>query len=244
MPLLEVAGARKQYGKLTALDGVNLSVEAGQFHGLIGPNGSGKTTLLKCIAGAESADAGSIAFLGNDITRMTPTGRSRSGIRLKFQITSIFPGLTVYDNLLLAVQAGSSMLDLIRSASRRGLHAQVLDSLERFRLAARKDHPAGILSHGEQQWLEIAMALALEPKLLLLDEPTAGMSPEERRVTGELLAPVRGTCAVLIVEHDLDFIKGICEVLTVLDQGQVLDHGTVAHIEGSQRVQEVYLTRV
>jgi urea transport system ATP-binding protein len=244
MPLLEVKGARKQYGKLTALDGVNLSVESGQFHGLIGPNGSGKSTLLKCIAGAESADSGHIAFLSRDITRMTPTDRARSGIRLKFQITSIFPELTVYDNLLLAIQAASSMMALMRSASRHGMHALVLESLERFRLTPRMNDAAGILSHGEQQWLEIAMALSLEPKLLLLDEPTAGMSPEERRVTGELLTSARHRCAMLIVEHDLDFIKGICEVLTVLDQGQVLEHGTVAQVEASERVQEVYLTRV
>jgi ABC-type uncharacterized transport system ATPase subunit len=244
MPLLEVKGARKQYGKLTALDGVNLSVDAGQLHGLIGPNGSGKSTLLKCIAGAEYADSGRIAFLDRDITRTTSTDRTRLGVRLKFQITSVFPELTVYDNLLLALQAGSSMIGLMRSASRRTLHGQVLDSLDQFRLASRMHDPAGILSHGEQQWLEIAMALALEPKLLLLDEPTAGMSPEERRVTGELLTSVRQECAMLIVEHDLDFIKGICEVLTVLDQGQVLEHGSVAQVEASQRVQEVYLTRV
>lgn len=244
MPLLEVQGASKQYGKLTALDGVDLSVDEGRLHGLIGPNGSGKSTLLKCIAGAESADAGRIAFLGRDITRTTSTDRARSGIRLKFQITSVFPELSVYDNILLALQAASSPLALMRSTSRRGMHAEVLRSLDRFRLTPRMTDLAGILSHGEQQWLEIAMALTLEPKLLLLDEPTAGMSPEERRVTGELLTSNRRDCAMLIVEHDLDFIKGICDVLTVLDQGQILEHGTVAQVEASKRVQEVYLTRV
>ena len=119
-----------------------------------------------------------------------------------------------------------------------------MHALERFRLADRADELAGALSHGEQQWLEIAMALAPRPKLLLLDEPTGGMSPEERRVTGELLAPIKAECALVIVEHDLDFIRDICDVLTVLDQGKVLDSGTVEEIQRSPQVQQVYTTRV
>jgi ABC-type uncharacterized transport system ATPase subunit len=119
-----------------------------------------------------------------------------------------------------------------------------MGALERFRLDHRADDLAGELSHGEQQWLEIAMALAPKPRLLLLDEPTGGMSPEERRATGELLQPIKAYCAMVIVEHDLDFIKDICDRLTVLDQGRVLDDGTVAEIERSPRVQEVYVSRV
>ena len=117
-------------------------------------------------------------------------------------------------------------------------------ALDRFRLAGRADDLAGALSHGQQQWLEIAMALALKPKLLLLDEPTGGMSPEERRLTGELLLPVKAQCAVVIVEHDLDFIRDICDHITVLDQGRVLDDGTVEEIKCSPKVLEVYTTRV
>ena len=124
------------------------------------------------------------------------------------------------------------------------MHDDVLGSLARFRLDGRADDLAGELSHGEQQWLEIAMALAPRPKLLLLDEPTGGMSPEERRVTGELLLPIKSECALVIVEHDLDFIKNICDHLTVLDQGKVLDSGTVDQIERSAKVQEVYTSRV
>lgn len=124
------------------------------------------------------------------------------------------------------------------------MHDDVLGSLARFRLEGRADDLAGELSHGEQQWLEIAMALAPRPKLLLLDEPTGGMSPEERRVTGELLLPIKSECALVIVEHDLDFIKNICDHLTVLDQGKVLDSGTVDQIEHSAKVQEVYTSRV
>jgi branched-chain amino acid transport system ATP-binding protein len=152
--------------------------------------------------------------------------------------------LSVYDNVLIALQATQGLWSLVRSRTRRAMHADVLNSLERFRLAGRADDLAGELSHGEQQWLEIAMALAPRPKLLLLDEPTGGMSPEERRVTGELLMPIKAECALLIVEHDLDFIKNICDHLTVLDQGRVLDDGTVEEIERSSKVQEVYTSRV
>ncbi len=244
MSLLEVRGVAKVYGALTALSQVDLVIAENEFHGLIGPNGSGKSTLLKCIAGAEIPTAGTITLSGRDITHAPPPERARSGMSLKFQITSIMPALSVYDNVLLALQARDSLFDLMRSKTRASLHARAAQLLEQFRLTRRQDDIAGVLSHGEQQWLEIAMALTREPKLLLLDEPTAGMSHAERRATGELLAPIKSRCSLLIVEHDLDFIKDICDTLTVLDQGQVLDSGTAQAIEGSKRVQEVYLSRV
>jgi branched-chain amino acid transport system ATP-binding protein len=244
MALLEVAAVIKSYGPLKALDGVDLQVEAGTFHGLIGPNGSGKSTLLKAIAGAHFATSGSIRFEGADITRMLPFLRSRAGLSLKFQITAVLTELSVYDNVLLALQSEESYAALLRSRSRSRLDGQVMHALERFRLADRATDLAGELSHGEQQWLEIAMALAPRPRLLLLDEPTGGMSPEERRVTGELLLPIKRDCALVIVEHDLDFIKNICDRLTVLDQGKVLGDGTVAEIERDPRVQEIYTSRV
>lgn len=244
MALLEVSGITKLYGQLRALDGVDLSVEAGTFHGLIGPNGSGKSTLLKSIAGAHFPTAGAIRFGGADITQLPPYQRARSGLSLKFQITAVLAELSVYDNVLLALQSLESNWSLLFSRSRKRLDADVMRALERFRLADRADDLAGELSHGEQQWLEIAMALAPRPKLLLLDEPTGGMSPEERRVTGELLAPIRSECALVIVEHDLDFIKNICDRLTVLDQGRVLGDGTVDEIERDPRVQEIYTSRV
>jgi branched-chain amino acid transport system ATP-binding protein len=244
MALLEVQGVGKTFGALRALDEVNVKVEPNTFHGLIGPNGSGKSTLLKAIAGAHFASEGRITFDGKDITRATPAERSRLGLSLKFQITAVLPELSTYDNLLLSVQARRSVWSLLRSRSKHELHDEVMDALERFRLADRAEDLAGELSHGLQQWLEIAMALMAKPKLLLLDEPTGGMSPEERRATGELLLPIKKDCALVIVEHDLDFIKDICDHLTVLDQGQVLDDGTVEAIEGSAKVQEVYTTRV
>lgn len=244
MALLEVRGIAKTFGALKALDGVDVTVGANSFHGLIGPNGSGKSTLLKAIAGAHFADAGTVSFEGRDITTAQPAQRSRLGLSLKFQITAVLLELSVYDNILLALQAHWSVWSLLRSKSRRELHDEVEGALDRFRLADRADDLAGELSHGQQQWLEIAMALAQRPKLLLLDEPTGGMSPEERRATGELLAPIREHCAMVIVEHDLDFIKDICDRLTVLDNGKVLDDGSVEEIERSSKVQEVYTTRV
>lgn len=244
MALLEVRGVTKVFGSLQALGGVDVTVEANTFHGLIGPNGSGKSTLLKAIAGAHFATDGTVTFDGRDITRAEPPARSRAGLSLKFQITAVLLELSVYDNVLLALQGHKSIWGLLRSNSRETLHHEVMTALTRFKLADRADDLAGELSHGQQQWLEIAMALTQKPKLLLLDEPTGGMSPEERRATGELLAPIKAHCAMVIVEHDLDFIKDICDRLTVLDNGKVLDDGTVAEIEGSKKVQEVYTTRV
>ncbi|HSA82304.1 MAG TPA: ABC transporter ATP-binding protein [Geminicoccaceae bacterium] len=244
MALLEARGVGKSFGALRALDAVDVTVGASSFHGLIGPNGSGKSTLLKALAGAHLPDQGTIAFAGVDITTLTPADRARLGLSLKFQITAVLPELSVYDNVLLALQAQQSAWSLLRSRSKRALHEEVMAALERFRLADRGADLAVELSHGQQQWLEIAMALTRRPKLLLLDEPTGGMSPEERRVTGALLQPIRASCALLIVEHDLDFIKDICDRLTVLDQGRVLDDGTVEEIARSAKVQEVYTTRV
>jgi branched-chain amino acid transport system ATP-binding protein len=243
MALLEATGVVKVFGKLTALGGAALTVEQNEFHGLIGPNGSGKSTLMKCVAGAETPTEGKVMFAGTDITALSPAERARAGMSLKFQITSVLPALTLYDNILLALQAQASLIDLVLSRTRRALHDQVMTMLQQFRLADRAQEPASALSHGQQQWLEIAMALAGKPRLLLLDEPTGGMSLEERRVTGELLAPIKAHCSLVIVEHDLDFIRDICDRLTVLDQGKVLETGTVAEIQASAAVQEIYLRR-
>ncbi len=244
MALLEVKGVVQVFGELRALDGVDFDVEAGQFHGLVGPNGSGKSTLMQCIAGALTPTRGQLTFDGRDITQQRPDERAHAGLSIKFQITSVLPMLSVYDNVLLAMQTRSTAFSLLRSRTRRTLSPRIMAALSQFKLANRAEVLAGELSHGEQQWLEITMALAPEPRLLLLDEPTAGMSLEERKVTGELLEPLRTSCALVIVEHDLDFIRDLCDTLTVLDQGRVVGTGTVAEIQQNPRVQEVFLTRV
>lgn len=151
MALLDVQGIKKNFGALKALDGAGLAIGENSFHGLIGPNGSGKSTLLKAIAGAHFADAGSVVFDGRDLTRALPYERSRAGMSLKFQITAVLPELSVYDNVLLAMQAHQSPFSLARSRSRRQLHERVMAPLVDFRLAARADDLAGELSHGEQQ---------------------------------------------------------------------------------------------
>jgi ABC-type branched-subunit amino acid transport system ATPase component len=240
--LLEAKDILKVYGGLKALDGAGLAVAPNEFHGLIGPNGSGKSTMLKCLAGAEIPTEGRIFLGSRDITGLTPPERSRAGLSLKFQITAVLPELSVYDNLLLALQAHGSLFTLLLSLSRRALHERVMDSLARFKLAQRHQMLAAHLSHGEQQWLEIAMAMACEPKVLLLDEPTAGMSPQERRATGELLAPIKSHCSLLIVEHDLDFIKDICDSLTVLDQGHIVASGPTRQVQDDPRVRDAYLS--
>src|SRR6202161_2392525 len=176
MGLLEANGIFKSFGKLTALNGAPLSIADNEFHGLIGPNGSGKSTLLKCVAGAETPTQGRVQFAGADITGASPAERARAGMSLKFQITSVLPALTLYDNILLALQAQTSLPSLLFSRTRGILTDRVMAMLEQFRLVNQAAEPASTLSHGQQQWLEIAMALAPEPKLLLLDEPTGGMS--------------------------------------------------------------------
>jgi len=244
MALLKIKDVGKKFGTLRALDGINVSVGENTFHGLIGPNGSGKSTLLKAIAGDHYADEGSITFNGLDITQRPPEFRAKNGLNLKFQITSIFPELSCYDNILLSIQSMQSVWSLITSRGKDSLNDKIMDTLEQFKLADRAETLAGELSHGLQQWLEIAMSVIRKPKLLLLDEPTGGMSPEERRATGELLLPIKNHTTLVIVEHDLEWIKDICDNLTVLDQGKVLDDGSVEQIEKSEKVKEVYTTRV
>ena len=244
MNLLKVNRISKKFGVLQALNEVNISIEKNTFHGLIGPNGSGKSTLLKTIAGAHYADSGEIIFKNSNITNNSPELRSQKGLNLKFQITAILPQLTVYDNLLLALQTNHSIWELISSKSKYLYYEKIIEVLENFKLIKKVDTLAGELSHGLQQWLEIAMVVVKKPELLLLDEPTAGMSPQERQVTGELLVPLKSYCSLIIVEHDLDFIKDICDYITVLDQGKVLETGSIEKIKTSKKVQEVYTTRV
>ena len=244
MNLLKINSISKKFGVLQALNEVNISIKKNTFHGLIGPNGSGKSTLLKTIAGAHYADSGEIIFKNSNITNNSPELRSQKGLNLKFQITAILPQLTVYDNLLLALQTNHSIWDLISSKSKYLYYEKIIEVLENFKLIKKVDTLAGELSHGLQQWLEIAMVVVKKPELLLLDEPTAGMSPQERQVTGELLVPLKSYCSIIIVEHDLDFIKDICDYITVLDQGKVLETGSIEKIRTSKKVQEVYTTRV
>ena len=243
-PVLEARGIRKTFGTLVALESADLSVGIGEIVGLIGPNGSGKSTLLHVISGRTSATAGSVLLGGRDVTRAKPSSRIRAGLSIKFQLARVYLDQTVNDNLLLALQASAPLLSLLLSRTRARAFAPTEQLLEEFHLADSRNLLARELSHGQQQWLEIAMAMALQPTVLLLDEPTAGMSREERLATGERIRAARARCSVLIVEHDLDFIRGLCDRISVLHQGRVIATGSPGAIEADARVQEVYLTRV
>jgi ABC-type uncharacterized transport system ATPase subunit len=244
VPILAATDVQKRYGPVTALADAGIEVEAGEIHGLIGPNGSGKSTLMHVIAGRTLPDSGTVVLDGSDITSDRPSARARKGLSIKFQLARIYREQTVEENLLLALQVSTSLAGLVFSRSRARLQPEIDRALADFGLAAVRTRPAGELSHGEQQWLEIAMAMATGPKVLLLDEPTGGMSPQERTRTGSLIRAAAQRCAVVIVEHDLDFIRGLCDRITVLHQGRRIATGTPAEIERDPEVAEVYLTRV
>jgi branched-chain amino acid transport system ATP-binding protein len=243
-PAIEAIDVEVTFGALRALTGVSLHVRPGTVHGLIGPNGSGKSTLLHVLAGKQRPDHGSVAMNGVDVTAATPAQRSRRGLSIKFQLARVYPDLTVADNMLIALQAHQSLGKLLLSRTRSQLVEQTATRLDEVSLTGRGRELARSLSHGEQQWLEIAMARALDPSVLLLDEPTAGMSPQERRRTGAIIAAAGQHSGVLIVDHDIDFVKSLCTEITVLAQGAVVANGTPAAIEADPLVQEVFLTRV
>ena len=231
--LLEVRGLHKQFGGLKVLEAVDLVIERGEIHCLIGPNGAGKSTLFKTLVGTYEPSQGSVHFRGEDLTAAKPYARVRRGISIKMQVPSVFRELPVWQNLAIALQ---------RRLRGRALDAENLRLQRLLELDACATQPAGTLSHGQQQWLEIGMALALEPELLLLDEPTAGMSPEETFRTGELVQRLNAAgTTIVVVEHDMAFIRQIAQRVTVLHFGRVFAQGTLASIIDDPRVAEIYL---
>ncbi|MDH2433725.1 ABC transporter ATP-binding protein [Pokkaliibacter sp. MBI-7] len=240
---LEARGLVKRYGQLVATDHADLCVAKGELHALIGPNGAGKTTLIKQLSGEIFSDKGQLHFNGEDITRMPIHQRAHRGLVRSYQITSIFEEMTVADNVALAVQAlqGHSFRFWRPAATDRRLRDPAMHCLERVRLGHRAAVLAGNLAHGEKRQLEIAMTLAAEPSMLLLDEPMAGMSPEESGQMVELLQALKGEHSILLVEHDMDAVFSLSDRLTVLVYGKPLVTGTAAEIRNDQRVREAYL---
>jgi ABC-type uncharacterized transport system ATPase subunit len=232
----------KTFGAFRAVADVSMQVRQGEVHGLIGPNGAGKSTLLHLLAGRHEASGGRVLLDGSDITHLRPRQRARLGLGIKFQITSVIDGATVEDNIMIAAQAGEPWWRMLGPAS-VARREEVSLLIEQVGLRERRKWLAGWLSHGEQQWLEIAMVLALKPRVLLLDEPTSGMSVRETLATAELLQRLRANLAVVVVEHDVAFIKLISDRLTVLNRGEVLAEGSVADVEQDERVQAAYLRR-
>ena len=241
--LLEVKNLRKSFGALVATDGVDFDVREGETHAVIGPNGAGKTTFIKQLSGELHPDAGSIRFAGEDITGLPAQRRSRKGLARSFQITSIYREFSALDNVALAVQAHAGHSFRFWKAARedRLLTGPALQILENIGLHERKNVLAAELSHGEQRQLEIAMALATRPRLLLLDEPVAGMGTDESLRMVKYLESLKGGKTIVLVEHDMDAVFSLADRISVLVYGRIIATGTPAEIRANAEVRAAYL---
>lgn len=239
--VLSIEGLTVSFDGFKAVDDVSLYVEQGALHVVIGPNGAGKTTLLDLICGKTRPTAGSISFLGNELTQMPEQKIVQAGVGRKFQTPSIYPTLTVFENLEISFPRGRSVLGALMFKRDQEVIERVNDVADMIFLKDKLEIPGELLSHGQKQWLEIGMLLIADPELLLLDEPVAGMSVEERKQTGELLKKICKERSVLIIEHDMNFVKEIAHRVTVLHQGTVLAEGSMEYIEKNEKVIEVYL---
>ncbi len=233
--LLNLHDVSKRFGGLRAVSDLNLSVEHGELRCLIGPNGAGKSTVFKLIMGFERPTSGSIAFDGAAIDKWPTWRRARRGLSIKMQVPGIYPELTVHDNMRVAAQYH------VRASE---MDAAISQLLARVGLARMTSEFAKNLSHGEQQWLEIGMALSVNPKLLLLDEPTAGMGPGETEATARIVEALNAEgMTIMVIEHDMAFVRRIARKVTVMNLGRVFAEGTIAEIEANQAVTDIYLGR-
>jgi urea transport system ATP-binding protein len=238
--LLEINDLLVAFGGFVAIDHVSLSVLHGEIRCIIGPNGAGKTTLLDAICGKTQASQGSIFFAGIRIDNESEFKRTRLGMGRKFQTPSVYDDLTVYQNIQISVPKGQSILSAIFNRD-----DQFDEEIQSVAVTSNLEHllttQAGTLSHGQKQWLEIAMLLVQHPKLLLLDEPVAGMSLKERDQTVDLIQRISATQAIVVIEHDMDFVKKLSGNVTVLHQGAILCEGSIEQVQIDPRVREVYL---
>ncbi len=235
-PLLTTKGLSRHFGGLKAVDGVDFAVVPGEIRAIIGPNGAGKTTFVSLICGRVEPTSGSIVFDGQDITNMPPHRRVRQGIAYTFQITSVFAHLTAYDNVALPVQR------TLADGRRHGaVHAGVMSALSRVGLAGREQSIAGTLSYGHQRLLEVAMGLALKPRLLILDEPTQGLSDGEIENFISLVREIARDATVLLIEHNMPVVMELADRITVMNAGKILAEGTPEQIRANADVQHAYL---
>jgi len=241
--LLEVRGLRKSFGALLASDDVDLEIREGETHAIIGPNGAGKTTLISQLAGNLFPDRGRVRFAGEDITALSAPARARRGFARSFQITSIYPDFTALENVMLAVQAhsGHSFRFWRPAREETALSSPARAILEEVGLSGRCEVPAANLAHGEQRALEIATALATRPRLLLLDEPVAGMGAEETQRMIALLSSLKGGKTLILVEHDMDAVFSLADRISVLVYGRIIATGAPEEIRANLEVRRAYL---
>jgi urea ABC transporter ATP-binding protein UrtD len=240
-PLLVAHALTCRFGGVLALDEVDLSIDSGELLGIIGPNGAGKSTLFNVITGHVRPTSGHLNFRGQDITGMSPFRVARVGIVRKYQVPTVFQSLSVRQNLAVAASGRSSFRALFGRPT--GIREKIAQLLDLLRLSPRADDEAGTLSHGERQWLEIGMVLANDPQLLLLDEPTAGMTTRETRETEALLRDLATGHTVAVIEHDIRFIREVARRVIVMHRGRILADGVIADIERNETVRDVYLGR-
>jgi branched-chain amino acid transport system ATP-binding protein len=239
---LTLEGVTRTFGALRAIEDVSFSVAAGERRAILGANGAGKTTLFNCITGDFPATAGKVRFFGEDVTDLPPFERIRQGIRRTYQSSLLFRDLSVRDNLFLAVRGVSrGRFGFLRPRASHPSRAATQDLLERVRLSHIADQPVSSLAHGQQRQLEIGMALAGAPRLILFDEPAAGLSPAERRELVALLGALPEHMGFVLIEHDLDIALRVVERVTVMHNGKVLKHGTPGEIESDAEVQAIYM---
>lgn len=240
MALLEISNLNVQFGGLKAVNAFDLEVNKGEILCLLGPNGAGKSTTLDLICGKIQPNSGSILFDGHEISNMLEFRRARLGIGRKFQVPTVFKDLTVSENLRVARSKRYRIIETLMSFG--SSNSSKVDSiLELIGLNDRRNEMAGNLSHGETQWLEIAMLIAQDSKLILMDEPTAGMTIQETKKTAEIFATLRESHALIVVEHDMSFVRKVADRITVMAQGRKLAEGTVTEIENNEDVKSAYL---
>jgi len=245
MSLLQLKGISRSFGSLRALEGVSLEMSEGELRAVIGPNGAGKTTLFNMVTGLFPPSAGEVRFDGHDVTGESAERRTRQGIVRTFQITEVFPDLTVFENLRIGVETAqrANALPWMSRTRRAAVERRVDELLSITGLASKSERVVSELAHGDQRVVEVAIALSLAPKLLMLDEPTAGMGDEE---TDNMVGLIRKLhdeqkLSILFIEHDMDVVFGIAQRITVLDQGRVLAEGTPDEVASDRRVRAAYL---
>jgi len=239
--LLAVEGVSVSFDGFKAVNDLSLYIEKDELRVIIGPNGAGKTTVLDLICGRTRVDQGSIRFNNREITKMPEHEIVRLGVGRKFQTPSIYEDLTVFENLEISVPRGRSVSGALLFRRSEEVVDRVRETAREIFLEEQLDRPAGTLSHGQKQWLEIGMLLIQDPELMMLDEPVAGMSVSERVRTGELLARIARGRAVIVIEHDMKFVESIARKVTVLHQGRVLAEGRMETIQNNPKVRDVYL---